>query len=129
MNGAFAPAHLKFNLASLSFHQNSTWYGSDGPMTPLEAEMKHATKVGLGPLELDVWTVGFGADGTDTLLGYCYPPELYPTYPALDGCTIQFGTVTGLPEEVKQKGSELGYTLVHEIGHWAGLYHTFNGVS
>ena len=41
-----------------------------------------------------------------------------------DGCTI--GSFT-LPGRVYNEESMEGLTAVHEIGHWLGLFHTFQG--
>lgn len=59
-------------------------------------------------------------------LGYCYFPtdtngsdeDFY-----LDGCTIYSFSVPGGSET----NYNLGLTAVHEIGHFLGLYHTFQG--
>lgn len=59
-------------------------------------------------------------------LGYCYFPETVTngsTKFIRDGCSILHGTTPGGAEE----GYNLGKTTTHEVGHWFGLYHTFQG--
>ncbi|WYZ40651.1 hypothetical protein EsH8_IV_000992 [Colletotrichum jinshuiense] len=69
-----------------------------------------------------------------------YVQELYPTlgrcfYPVasaepgseafiLDGCQIDVNTVPG---GASKEGNDRGFMAVHEVGHWFGLAHTFNG--
>eukprot|EP00543_Licmophora_paradoxa_P006022 CAMPEP_0202459208 /NCGR_PEP_ID=MMETSP1360-20130828/33100_1 /ASSEMBLY_ACC=CAM_ASM_000848 /TAXON_ID=515479 /ORGANISM="Licmophora paradoxa, Strain CCMP2313" /LENGTH=244 /DNA_ID=CAMNT_0049080147 /DNA_START=84 /DNA_END=814 /DNA_ORIENTATION=+ len=43
----------------------------------------------------------------------------------IDGCYVALGTLPGGTEV----GGNLGINLVHEVGHWLGLEHTFKGNS
>ncbi|KAG5941495.1 hypothetical protein E4U53_007396 [Claviceps sorghi] len=65
-----------------------------------------------------------GPPGT---LGYCNFPST-SAKPAsrmfyLDGCNVHVGSVPGGP----LAGFNLGKTTTHEVGHWFGLMHTFEG--
>jgi hypothetical protein len=60
--------------------------------------------------------------------GYCYFPTRVSSGSSdfyLDGCSILSGTVPGGSET----GYNLGHTVTHEVGHWFGLFHTFQGSS
>lgn len=65
-------------------------------------------------------------DGGFYLLGRCTLPTNAPEGTLafnMDGCNVHGDT---LPDGVFLGGSK-GYTAVHEIGHWFGLLHTFQG--
>lgn len=77
---------------------------------------------------LNVWVVksinaGFSA-GQGIVLGYAQFPWDRNSKPTTDGVVVrsdQIGTV-GFSQFTQG-----GRTLTHEIGHWLGLYHTFQG--
>lgn len=76
---------------------------------------------------LNVWVVNtiaaIGVSG-GTVLGYAQFPWDRASKPTTDGIVIradQVGVV-GIGDD-----DQAGRTLTHEIGHWLGLYHTFQG--
>ena len=113
LNQAFAP--IRFALASLDYTDNPDWFNMR--MLGLrEWQAKRALQ--LNPRKfLNIYTVNTG----DSLLGWAIFPYIAGFIPVLDGATVLYSTVTN--------GSEFAYnqgdTLVHEVGHWAGLLHTF----
>jgi hypothetical protein len=68
---------------------------------------------------LNVWTTFLG----NTLLGYATPWGLYPI--DQDGVVLDYRYVGRAPANPFVTDYPLGKTAVHEVGHWLGLFHTF----
>ncbi|KAH7096609.1 metalloprotease [Auriculariales sp. MPI-PUGE-AT-0066] len=124
LNNDYAGSGLSFTLASTTYTQNSTWYNNAGltnagAETSASVAMKTKLRTGTAAA-LNVYTVGFTSTG---LLGYATFPSDYSSQPTYDGVVILAQSLPG--------GSaapyNLGRTATHEIGHWVGLYHTFQG--
>ncbi|EAU90085.2 metalloprotease [Coprinopsis cinerea okayama7 len=117
LNKAYAPAALSFRLANVTRTTNADWFRGAGPNNIQQADMKAALGV-RRPDALNVYSVA-----TTGLLGYATFPGDYERKPEDDGIVILYSSVPGgvfAP-------FNLGHTATHEIGHWVGLYHTFQG--
>ena len=80
--------------------------------------MKKALKRG-GPATLNLYTTS-----GELYLGWAYFPKIVSTPDrVLDGVVIDYRSMPG-----GEYGTEfsLGQTATHEVGHWLGLYHTFD---
>ncbi len=76
---------------------------------------------------LNVWVVNTIAaiSGTSGIvLGYAQFPFQRGSQPTTDGIVIRADQIGMLGIADK---SQAGRTLTHEVGHWIGLYHTFQG--
>jgi len=107
--------NLDFVLEGLDYSENNEWFHMT-PGSPEELEAK--TALAVDPTRyLNIYTAGLD----DGLGGWAYFPTSNPS--VLDGVVILYSTVPngGL------QGYEEGDICVHEVGHWAGLYHTFQG--
>ena len=73
----------------------------------------------------DTLNLYFVANMADDLLGYCPWPKTNPTGRdrILDGCIISAQSMPGGSRAFYDEGK----TAVHEVGHWFGLLHTFQG--
>jgi hypothetical protein len=75
---------------------------------------------------LNVWVVkSINANGSPgTVLGRAVFPWNQPSAPTVDGILIRQDRVGTVGSAV---ATDFGRTLTHEIGHWLGLFHTFQG--
>lgn len=116
-NTGGAATRFSFALAGVDYTNNSTWFGSCDALS-VEAQMKNALRQG-NVAALNIYSCNPGG-GT---LGWATFPWWYQSNPTDDGVVILYGTVPGGSEAPYDEGD----TLTHEVGHWLGLYHTFEG--
>ncbi|KAL1634235.1 hypothetical protein SLS58_010779 [Diplodia intermedia] len=116
LNDNFAPSGISFTLAGTTRTINSNW-ADDGAELTMKKQLREGD---YGTLNV-YFQREIGGN-----LGYCYFPDNVSSGSNdfyYDGCSILSSSVPG--------GSATNYnqgkTTTHEVGHWFGLYHTFQG--
>ncbi len=113
--GSAANTEFSFTLRTVRRWQNDSWF-NDPDSAAGERALKSATHEG-GSNTLNIWSTN------TSYLGYATFPSWYASDPQLDGVVIQYGSLPG----GNIANFNLGKTASHEVGHWLGLYHTFQG--
>jgi hypothetical protein len=117
LNSAYASTGWSFALVSTDRTTNTTWY-TMAPGTTAESQAKAALRRGT-KRDLNLYTANPGGG----LLGWATFPWDYAAHPTDDGVVVLFSSLPG----GAAAPYNLGDTATHEIGHWMGLYHTFQG--
>lgn len=102
------------------YSNNAAWFQDD------ELSYKTALKEGSGD-DLNIYTTSGGG-----YLGYAYYPTIVGSgYDVLDGLVLAYGTLPGASQpgisDIPGYTYNLGDTATHEVGHYLGLAHTFEG--
>jgi hypothetical protein len=130
LNAAYAAAGIRFDVVSTQVIANDAWYTA-ALGSPEEIEMKTALRRG-GPETMNLYTgVNDGA-----YLGWATYPWEYDdsaANAAYDGVVMHWMTLPGggyVIEGYEEEPDGVinyqnGDTGTHEVGHWLGLFHTF----
>ncbi len=114
MNEAYQGTGFQFSLAQVDFTDDPVWF----TMERGEIELEAKSALNLDPFNyLNLYSAGL----EDSLLGYAKFPSDLATNPEVDGVVMLYSSIPGGETENFNEGD----TAVHEVGHWLGLYHTF----
>ena len=104
---------VHFRLDGITLSKDAAWFSD--PLAH-EQEMKAALRRG-GPETLNLYI----GQLDNRILGYSTYPYWYETASKSDGVVVDWRSLPG----GALRNFDKGYTAVHEIGHWLGLFHTF----
>jgi Pregnancy-associated plasma protein-A len=108
---------FRFVKAATDRTANNSYFAA-GYGTTAEANMKNALRKGTAK-DLNIY---FNQPSTGEL-GWATFPSSYASQPKMDGVVCDGRTVPGGSFSPYNEGD----TATHEVGHWLGLYHTFQG--
>ncbi len=117
LNGAFAGTGWSFSLVGTTRTTNATWFNGCYSSST-ETQMKNALRQGSAD-DLNIYS----CNPSSGILGYATFPSGYASSPTRDGVGLLYAS---LPNGGAAPYDE-GDTATHEVGHWMGLYHTFQG--
>ena len=116
LNDAWAATAFRFQLMGTTRTTNAAWY--DMATDPVELAVKTALHRG-GTETMNIYVANLSGG----LLGYAYYAEDAAAVGALDGVVLLNQSLPG----GDASPYNIGDTATHEVGHWFGLAHTFEG--
>lgn len=115
LNAAYRPAGFTFELAAIDRTTSPTWFAmQDG--TRAEHDAKATLRKGTAR-DLNLYTAGLGGGS----LGFASFPSQIKSDPIGDGVVMNFRVLPAGSAAPYDSGDQ----TVHEVGHWLGLFHTF----
>ncbi len=116
--GAASNTSFRFVNAGVTRTVNDSWYAA-GPGSAAQTAMKNALHQGTAD-DLNFYTNSGGG-----YLGWATFPNEYTGAPLQDGVVCYWASLPGSSYVPYNEGD----TGTHEVGHWLGLYHTFQGAA
>ena len=119
LNEAYQSTGLHFNVTEIRRYPDSVYFaGGCFPTTEQGIRMK--AELAVNPARfVNIYTCKLQLP---YIAGYGTLPNEFPEDDHRHGVIIDYGTLSGSAPPL-----DMGHTLVHELGHYFGLFHTFQG--
>jgi N-acetylneuraminic acid mutarotase len=120
LNNAYASTNFRFSLHSIERINNTVWSKMSTPASENSAK----SGLAIDPSHtLNIYTCTECILSNRPALGWSYLPNMYTESSYMHGVVVLYSTFPGGASYPYNEGD----TLTHEVGHYMGLYHTFQG--
>ncbi|MBG9376893.1 zinc metalloprotease [Panacibacter sp. DH6] len=122
MNMVYSKFNITFKLNSIDTTTNDVWFNNASVNGNLQALVEMTKALSNNPTNImNVYTLSLKNLGEAT-----FPWDVSKGTP-MDYVLINYNTLSGGPETFFNGMYNEGKTLIHEVGHFLGLLHTFEG--
>jgi len=119
LNDAYRPTGIHFHIAQLHRYPDSPYFAG-GCFPTIESGIRMKTELAVDTAHLvNIYTCKLDLP---YIAGYGTLPDEFAENDPRHGVVIDYATLPGSAAPL-----DLGHTLVHELGHYFGLLHTFQG--